>query len=81
MYKLHRRNQKPVLTITMIDKTQHIQLQTKPKKINLLLLGTHGFAKTLGFLITMSQTKSKRLLIITISQNGGTYNYTRTMML
>ena len=54
----------------MIDKIQHIN-KDNLKKINLLLLGTHGFAKALGFLITMSQTKSNRLLIITISQNGG----------
>ena len=50
----------------MIDKTQH---KKTAQKVNLLLLGTHGFEKKLGFLITMSQTKTKRLLIITMTQN------------
>ena len=54
----------------MIDKIQHIN-KDNLKKINLLLLGTHGLVKTLGFSITMSQTKSSRLLTVTINQNGG----------
>ena len=36
-----------IITIAMIDTTQHIN-KNNLKKINLLLLGTHGFAKHLG---------------------------------